>query len=144
MIPHPVHHEHPPHSSAWLGLAGFFGGGVSSLLGIGGGLIAVPVLLYVGRMPVQAVAPTALAGVCLTTLAGSIGYMTGGAGPPVSPWMVGFVDARMAVPLAIGAVTSVPLGVRLNRTLSPQKLFWFFATTFCVMGVLLIKEGLGG
>ena len=144
MIPHPVHHEHPPHSSAWLGLAGFFGGGVSSLLGIGGGLIAVPVLLYVGRMPVQAVAPTALAGVCLTTLAGSIGYMTGGAGPPVSPWMVGFVDARMAVPLAIGAVTSVPLGVRLNRTLSPQKLFWFFAATFSVMGVLLIKEGLGG
>ncbi len=114
MIPHPVHHEQPPHSSAWLGLAGFFGGGMSSLLGIGGGLIAVPVLLYVGRMPVQAVAPTALAGVCLTTLAGSIGYMTGGAGPPVSPWMVGFVDARMALPLAIGAVTGVPLGVRLQ------------------------------
>jgi uncharacterized protein len=132
-----------PHSSFWLMVAGFVGGGLSSLLGIGGGLLAVPVLLYVGRLPVQAVSPTALAGVCLTTLAGGASYLTAGTAPPVSPWMAGFIDLRMALPLALGAVCTVPFGVSLHHGASPPRLFWFFAVFFGVMGVLLIREGLG-
>lgn len=140
----PESHAHPSHSPGWLALAGFFGGAMASLLGIGGGLVAVPVLLYVGRLPVQAVAPTALAGVCLTTLSGGIGYATAGQGPPVSSLMVGFIDLRMALPLALGAVCSVPFGVRLQRRSSPATLYWLFAAVFGVMGILLIKEGFGG
>jgi hypothetical protein len=138
-----VDRPHGPHSSFWLMVAGFLGGGLSSLLGIGGGLLAVPVLLYVGRLPVQAVSPTALAGVCLTTLAGGASYLTAGSAPPVSPWMAGFIDVRMALPLALGAVCTVPFGVSLHRAASPPTLFWFFAVFFGVMGVLLIREGLG-
>ncbi len=146
MIPHPVHHEHPPHSPAWLGLAGFFGGGTAPVCsGIGGGLIAVPVLLYVGRLPVQAVAPTALAGVCLTTLAGSIGYMTGGAGTAgltLDGGIPGCPDGAAAGAWCRRAASPWECG-SIARS-SPSKLFWFFAAVFSVMGILLIKEGLGG
>jgi uncharacterized membrane protein YfcA len=128
------------HSWVWLVLVGFLGGGLSALLGIGGGLIAVPVLLYVGRLPVQAVAPTALAGVCLTTLSGGLGYVTAGAGPAVSNAMAGFMDLRMAIPLALGALVTVPLGVRVQRRSTGPTLYRFFAAIFALIGLWLIIE----
>lgn len=123
-----------PHSWWWLGGIGLLGGGLSALLGIGGGLIAVPVLIYIGRLPVQAVAPTALAGVCLTTLSGGMGYLTAGPGPAVSAWMAGFIDFRMFLPLALGAACTVPLGVRVNRRSEAPTLYRLFAGVFALIG----------
>jgi uncharacterized membrane protein YfcA len=128
------------HGWGWLVAIGFVGGGLSALLGIGGGLIAVPVLLYVGRLPIKSVAPTALAGVCLTTLSGGLGYLTAAAGPAVSHWMIGFVDLRMALVLSAGAVLTVPLGVRVNRRSSPPTLYWTFAALFAAIGLSLIRS----
>jgi len=123
---------------AALIVIGAFGGAMSALLGIGGGLIAVPVFLYVVRLPVRAVAPTALAGVCLTTLAGGLGYLTAGPGPAVSGHMAGFMDLRMLVPLALGAVMTVPFGVKVNRQASPPTLYWIFAAVFSVIGLSIL------
>jgi uncharacterized membrane protein YfcA len=131
---------HAQHSWFWLVLVGLVAGGVSALLGIGGGLIAVPVLLYVGRLPVKAVAPTALAGVCLTTLSGGLGYLTAGSGPPVSAAMAGFVDLRMALPLALGALVTIPIGVRVQRRSRAPTLLRFLALTFGLIGLWLIVE----
>ncbi len=64
------------HSWIWLALIGVIGGGDVGAARHRRGLIAVPVLLYVGRLPVKMVAPTALAGVCLTTLSCGLGYLT--------------------------------------------------------------------
>jgi len=133
-----------PHSLAWLAAIGVIGGAASAALGIGGGLIAVPVLLYVGQLPIRSIAPTALAGVWLTTLAGGIGYLTSGPGPEISSWMVGFMDARMAVPLGLGAVCTVPLGVRVNRRVAPPTLYWFFAAFFLFVGGMLLYNWVAG
>jgi uncharacterized membrane protein YfcA len=127
-----------PHSWFWLAGIGVVGGGLSASLGIGGGLIAVPVLLYIGRLPIRTVAPTALAGVCLTTLSGALGYLTAGAGPLVSRTMVGFVDLRMALPLCLGAAVTVPLGVRVNRTVSASTLYRMFAAIFTAIGLAVL------
>jgi uncharacterized protein len=131
---------HPERSWIWLVVAGFFGGGLSALLGIGGGLIAVPVLLYVGKLPVKACAPTALAAVCLTTLSGGLGYITAANGPAVSRMMAGFVDLRMALPLALGAVVTIPFGVKIQRRSSGPALFWLFAAVFTLLGLSLVLE----
>jgi uncharacterized membrane protein YfcA len=89
-------------------------------------------------LPVKAVAPTALAGVCLTTLSGGIGYLTAGPGPVVSSWMTGFMDMRMLVPLALGAAVTVPLGVRVNRRSSPPTLYWTFTAIFAAIGASIL------
>jgi hypothetical protein len=136
--------DHLPHSRIWLVASGGVGGVMASLLGIGGGLIAVPVLLYIGRLPIRAVAPTALAGVCLTTLAGALGYALAGPAPPVSWAMAGYLDLRMAVPLALGAALTVPLGVRINREARPRRLYWIFAALLGSIGVSLIWGWLRG
>lgn len=135
--------ERTQHSWAWLLITGGIGGVMSALLGIGGGLVAVPVLLYIGRLPVNTVAPTALASVCLTTLSGGLGYLTAGAGPVVSQWMTGFIDLRMAVPLSLGAACTVPLGVRVNRRGRAPTLYRVFAAVFGVIGLLILWPFLG-
>jgi hypothetical protein len=130
--------EPHPHSWIWLVLFGLVAGVLSALLGIGGGLIAVPVLLYIGKLPVRAIAPTALAGVCLTTLAGGLAYATAGPGPLLSPLMTGFLDFRMLVPLVLGAVLTVPMGVWVNRRSSAATLYWLFAMLLAGIGLLLV------
>jgi uncharacterized membrane protein YfcA len=70
--------------------------------------------------------------------------MTSGAGPPVSASMVGFIDLRMVLPLAAGAVVTVPLGVRVNRHAPPPTLYWFFSVLFLAIGVGLLGAWLLG
>lgn len=126
------------HSWFWLAGIGAVGGVLSATLGVGGGLLALPVLLYIGRLPVRAVAPTALAGVCLTTFAGALGYLTAGAGPGVSPTMMGFIDLRMAVPLCLGAAVTVPLGVRVNRKARGPTLYRIFTVILAMIGLSVL------
>jgi uncharacterized membrane protein YfcA len=126
------------YSSALLMGIGIVGGVMTSMLGIGGGLIAVPALLYVARLPIRTVAPTSLVSVGLATLAGMVSYLTAPNGPPVSPHMVGWVDLEMALPLALGAACTVPLGVYLNRASKPATLYWVFSFLLVLVGSRLI------
>ncbi|MGH7659047.1 MAG: sulfite exporter TauE/SafE family protein [Gemmatimonadales bacterium] len=137
VVPPPVK---PPLKLAAIGV---FGGMFSSALGIGGGLLAIPSLFYIGRLPVREIAPTSLMTVLLTTMSGVLGYVTASGAPPISGAMAGFVDLRMAVPLALGAVLTVPLGVHLNRASRPVTLYWIFAVVLAVMGVRFAWKGFG-
>ena len=124
-------------SPALLVVIGLIGGAMTSTLGIGGGLVAVPALLYIARLPIRTVAPTSLVAVGIATLAGTIGYVTAGNAPPISSTMAGFVDLRMAIPLALGAACTVPLGVYLNRASKPAILYWVFSLLLCGLGLRL-------
>ncbi len=127
-------------SSFLLGVMGIGSGLLAGFLGVGGGLLGVPALLYIGRLKVRDLAPTALAAVCLATLAGVIGYLTASGAPPVSPFMAGFVDLRMAAALTVGASLTVPLGVQLNRMAKPKVLYWVFASVLGLLGARLVWQ----
>lgn len=114
---------------------------MTSMLGIGGGLIAVPALLYIARLPIRTVAPTSLVSVGLSTLSGVLSYLTAPNPPVMSSLMVGWVDFRMALPLAFGAVCTVPLGVHLNRASKPATLYWVFSLLLLMVGARLIWQG---
>jgi uncharacterized membrane protein YfcA len=129
------------YSPLFLVLIGVVGGVMTSMLGIGGGLIAVPALLYVARLPIRTVAPTSLVSVGLATLAGMVSYLIAPNAPPISERMAGWVDLRMAVPLALGAACTVPLGVYLNRASKPATLYWLFSLLLATLGVRLIWQG---
>ena len=120
---------------------GLVGGAMTSMLGIGGGLIAVPALLYIARLPIRTVAPTSLVAVGIATLSGTTGYLTASNAPEMSPAMVGWVDLRMALPLALGAACTVPLGVYLNRASKPATLYWLFSLLLGGLGIKLIWQG---
>jgi uncharacterized membrane protein YfcA len=56
--------------------------------------------------------------------------------------MVGYLDLRMAIPLALGAALTVPLGVRVNRRSSPRQLFGIFALIFAALGLWILVSWL--
>lgn len=93
---------------------GFVAGVVSKLLGIGGGLLTVPVL--------------ALAGVPVHLAVGSslVPVFTNAAVASAQALAAGF-DASLAVPLAAGALMGVPLGARIAHALKEGGLRRAFA-----------------
>lgn len=130
-------------SPAYTIPAGLGIGVFSALLGVGGGLVAIPVLLYLIRLDLSRVAATSLAVVAFASAAGTVTYGLSGSGiAGVPPGSVGYVDLATALPMALGAIASVPLGTWANRRVEPHVLRRVFAVLFLVLGIRLVVMSL--
>jgi uncharacterized protein len=118
-------------------------GVLSALLGVGGGLVAIPLLLYVVRIDVEQVAATSLAIVVVAATAGTLTYVLAGAGTPDLPsGSLGFVHLAAALPMLPGAMLAARWGAKLNQQLDPRHLRWSFALLFTVLGARLVVANL--
>lgn len=119
-------------------------GVLSALLGVGGGLVAIPLLMYVVRLNVEQVAATSLAIVVVAAAAGTVTYIVAGLGAPDLPsGSIGFVHLAAALPMLPGAMLAVRWGARLNQRMDPRKLRWTFALLFTLLGARLFIANLG-
>lgn len=84
-------------------------GFLSSLLGIGGGIVHVPLLVALLTYPPHVATATSHFILVFTALAGVLAH-----------WLQGTVDARLALPLGIGAVLGAPLGAWLSHRSRPR------------------------
>jgi uncharacterized membrane protein YfcA len=91
------------HVPAGLG-AGFFAGILSSLLGIGGGTIKVPVMNLVMGLPMKAAIATSAFMITITTTAGALIYH-----------YHGYIYPFIVAPLVIGIIIGARLGVELTQ-----------------------------
>jgi uncharacterized membrane protein YfcA len=95
--------------------AGFLLGLVSSISGIEGTLIAVPVLYTYVYFPLRKAFGTSSAAVVITAAAGAAGYLIRGwASEFLPPGMAGFIDWQPAIPLILGAVPGGIIGIRVG------------------------------
>jgi uncharacterized protein len=125
-------------------LTGLLVGVLSALLGVGGGLVAIPLLLYVVRIDVEQVAATSLAIVVVAAAAGTLTYMTAGAGAADLPdGSVGFVHVAAALPMLPGAMLAARWGAKLNQKLDARRLRLTFAVLFTLLGARLVLTNLG-
>jgi len=92
-----------------IGLAaGFF----SALLGVGGGVVIVPLLILAGGWELRSASATSLAAIGITATAGVVTYVVHGEVRPVYALLLG-------IPAALGAAGGATLQQRVNvRTLS--------------------------
>ncbi len=107
----------------------FFIGILSSLAGIGGGLIHVPVLTHMFGFPVHVATATSHFVLVFTALAGVIVHILDGTWP-VHPLR----DACMAV----GVVGGAQLGAFLARKLSSRWILLGLAVALGIVGVRLV------
>jgi uncharacterized membrane protein YfcA len=115
----------------------------SALLGVGGGVVGVPLLIHAVRLELTRVAATSLAIVAATSLAGALAYMADGPASPVrAGWSVGYVDFGVGLALVAGTLLSVRWGTSLNRRLNPRTLAVVFALLFAVSGARLVMGNL--
>ncbi|HMN28232.1 MAG TPA: sulfite exporter TauE/SafE family protein, partial [Caldilineaceae bacterium] len=101
--------------------ASFVAGNISGLLGIGGGIIKVPIMSLVMGVPLKAAIATSNFMIGVTAATSALIY-----------YGRGYVDPQIAIPTALGILVGAQVGSRLGgrlRTLTLKRLF---------LGVLLI------
>jgi uncharacterized protein len=119
---------------AGYSVAGAGIGGVSAIVGIGGGSLTVPLLVWRGVAPVRAVGTSSACGIFIG-LAAALGYaLQAPAGALTLPGSVGYVYLPAAVGVAVTSVLAAPYGTRLAHRLSGVALKRVFAVFMLLVG----------
>jgi uncharacterized membrane protein YfcA len=125
------------------GVAGFAIGGLSSMMGIGGGTLCVPYFNAFG-FPVHRAVGTAAAIGLVIAVPATIGFVATGWGIPALPHAsVGHVNLLGLVLIAPFTSLTAPLGVRLAHRLSARTLkrlfaLFLFATAVRMLAALIL------
>jgi uncharacterized membrane protein YfcA len=125
------------------GRAGMFGAGTvigvfSSLVGIGGGTLSVPFLLWHNTRAHTAIGTSAAIGFPIA-LAGTLGYITSGLqvqGLP--PWNLGFINLTAMVGIAGASILTAPLGARLAHSLPVDRLKRIFSLLLYIVAARML------
>ena len=113
--------------AAGMSGAGGVIGAVSSLVGIGGGTLSVPFMLWCNVPAHHAVGTSAAIGFPIA-VAGTAGYLVNGWGVPgLPPRSLGFVLLPALAGIVVASVLTAPLGARLAHGLPVERLKRAFA-----------------
>lgn len=133
----PAPHRAMP-GRAGTSLAGTVIGAVSSWVGIGGGTLSVPFMLFHNIPLHRAIGTSAAIGFPIA-LAGAAGYIVGGrnaAGLPAGS--LGFVYLPALVGIVAGSVLTAPLGAWTSHRLPVRRLKRIFALLLAVLAVRML------
>ncbi|PHR27575.1 MAG: hypothetical protein COA36_09085 [Desulfotalea sp.] len=129
------------------GKAGMFGTGnvigmVSSLVGIGGGTLSVPFMLWCNINTHHAIGTSAAIGLPIA-IAGTIGYIFNGWNVPnLPPYSLGFVYLPALFGIAAISVLTAPLGVKLAHSLPVDRLKRIFSLLLYVVATKMLISAL--
>jgi uncharacterized membrane protein YfcA len=115
-------------------------GAVSAVVGIGGGSMTVPLLVWRGVAPVRAVGTSSACGVAIG-LASAVGYALHAPAGALPQHAIGYVYLPAAIGVAMASVFAAPLGTRLAHRLSGPALKRVFAGFLLVVAASLIFSG---
>jgi uncharacterized membrane protein YfcA len=103
---------------------------LTALMGVGGGFVMVPIMLYVLKMPTKVVVGTSLFQLLFTTA--EVGILQAGMNHAVDPYL--------ALALVVGSIFGTQFGARLGARMPGEQLRLVLALV--VVGVA-VKMGLG-
>ena len=109
-------------------------GALSALVGIGGGSMTVPLLVWRGVTPVRAVGTSSACGIFIG-IGSALGYaLQAPAGALPLDYSVGYVYLPAALGVAAASVLAAPYGTRLAHAISGDALKRVFAAFMLVVG----------
>ncbi len=116
--------------SAGIGLS-FFAGVASAVLGIGGGVLKVPIMNIMMNVPVKIAVATSSFMIGMTAVTGVMPYVERGEADPV-----------VAASIVVGTLAGAYLGSRLMRKIPTLMLRKAFALLLFIVGVRMFVKGL--
>lgn len=127
---------------AGLSAAGGIIGVVSSLVGIGGGTLSVPFLLWHNVEMRKAIGTSAAIGFPIA-VAGCLGYLVNGWGAEhLPPYSLGYIYLPALVGLVTVSMFTAPVGARIAQSLPVPKLKKCFAVLLVVVGARMLYKAL--
>ncbi|MEN6521475.1 MAG: sulfite exporter TauE/SafE family protein [Armatimonadota bacterium] len=113
------------------GMAGSLIAGImSGMLGIGGGIIKVPLMNLIMRIPMRAAIATSNFMIGVTAAAGALVF-----------WVNGKVDPAVAAPCVIGVLIGARLGTRVGSRVPSRALKIGFAIFVVITAAQMIQKG---
>ncbi len=132
----PKPHRQIPGLTAMFGVGGVIGG-VSSLVGIGGGSLSVPFLTWCNIAIHRAIGTSAAIGFPIA-VAGAAGYVVNGLSVQLPPYSLGFVYLPALAGIAAASIVTAPVGAKLAHSMPVDKLKKIFAILLIVMGTKML------
>lgn len=116
---------------------GFVVGLVSSLAGVGGGILLVPVMHHLMKVPIKRAIGTSSSIIIFTSLFATIGYIINGLNNPglSSFGMLGFVDYKAGIPILIGSILTGRAGADISFKTKTHFLRKAFALLLVFMAI---------
>ncbi len=135
-----AHTHNPSPSLASFTLSGSIIGFVSSIVGIGGGTMTVPWLMWHGSSIHRAIATSAATGLPIA-IAGSLSYLyTGWNHPQLPETSAGFIYLPALAGIIASSVLFAPLGATLAHRLPVHQLKKIFAGLLVLLAVYLLSS----
>ncbi len=120
----------PVNMPVGLGVSGF-AGTISGMLGVGGGVIQVPAMNLLMKVPVKAAAGTSTFMVGITAVATSFVFYADEK-----------LDPTVVTPALVGVLVGAQVGSRLTKRISTQRLVMMFVVILLYLGLSLILKAL--
>ncbi len=121
----------PTNVGAGIGV-GVGAGVISGMLGVGGGVVMVPAMNLLMRVPVKAAVGTSTFMVGITSVATAFVF-----------YSQGYIDPTLVVPAIIGVFLGGQIGSRLTRRIKAQRLALLFALILFYLGLSLLLRAFG-
>ena len=118
---------------------GFPLGILSGLIGIGGGVLMVPVMVLAMRFRMHQAVGTSTALMIFTSIGGILSYMVNGLSvSELPPYSIGYVNFLQWILLAGTSVAMAQVGVRVAHKLPAKQLKYVFISVMIYMGLRMI------
>jgi len=116
-------------------------GFLSALLGVGGGVVAIPILIHWAGLELRRVVPASIAIILFAAPAGVLGYALSGRGiEGLPPGSLGLVYLPAALAMIPGAVGLAPLGAHWNQRIGLGWLRGLLAALLLLIGARLLWQ----
>ena len=126
-------------SRPFLTCFGVIVGMISSILGIGGGMITMPMFLSF-RIPTKLAIGTSSGAVLITTLLGASSYLLWGLNSPEQNDSLGYIYLPAFICISLATLVAAPYGAKLAHTLPKMLLRRIFAFVLIGTGLLMAYE----
>ncbi|MCX7761254.1 MAG: sulfite exporter TauE/SafE family protein [Candidatus Kryptonium sp.] len=117
---------------------GLITGIISIFAGVGGGILLVPVMNSIMKIPIKRAIGTSSSIIVLTSIFGTLGYVINGFGKPELENLgtLGFVDYTAGIPILIGSILTSRLGAQASYKTRSKLLKKLFAALLITVAIL--------